>query len=168
MSIHESAQKIKTIVSIWLKGDKGKQIALILIVLLTSTLSFGLGRLSILENSNKVSIIMPNGQVLGNATNNASNEQNTAYNGSPNDLKSHEFINQASLESRLQNDSGGTTGTTTSTIPDGALFTASKRGKKYYPIYCKAAESLSPTNKIYFLTEDEATAKGYTKSSSCK
>lgn len=165
MSIHESAQKIKTIVSIWLKGDKGKQIALILIVLLTSTLSFGLGRLSILENSNKVSIIMPNGQVLGNATNNGSNEQNTAYNGSPNDLKSHEFINQASLESRLQNDSGSTT---TSTIPDGALFTASKRGKKYYPIYCKAAESLSPTKKIYFLNEEEATAKGYTKSSSCK
>lgn len=165
MSIHEIAEKIKTKHLNILKGDKGKQIALILIVLLTSTLSFGLGRLSILENSNKVSIIMPNGQVLENTTNNALNGQNTAYNALQNDLKSHEFINQASSESKLQNDSGGTP---TSTVPDGALFTASKRGKKYYPIYCKAAESLSPSNKIYFLTEDEATAKGYTKSSNCK
>jgi hypothetical protein len=46
-------------------------------------------------------------------------------------------------------------------------FVASSQGKKYYPINCTAAQSLSEKNKIYFTSEAEAQAKGYTKSSSC-
>lgn len=165
MSIQENVQKIKTRISTSLKGDKGKQIAVILIILLTSTLSFGLGRLSISENINKVSILMPDGKVLGEEANNPLKGQNTAYNSGQTSLASHEFINQSSA---ISSNNGASSNTSGSQPPEGALFTASKRGKKYYPIYCKAAESLSPANKIYFMTEDEALAKGYTKSGSCK
>lgn len=47
-------------------------------------------------------------------------------------------------------------------------FVASKIGKKYYPISCKAAESLSEKNKVYFKTEMEAQRAGYSLSERCK
>jgi hypothetical protein len=46
-------------------------------------------------------------------------------------------------------------------------FVASKKGKKYYPVNCPAAGSLKEDNKVFFNTEAEAQAAGYSKSSSC-
>lgn len=51
-------------------------------------------------------------------------------------------------------------------IKDG--YVASKIGKKFYPISCKASESLSEKNKIYFNSEDQAKKEGYTLSERCK
>jgi hypothetical protein len=43
------------------------------------------------------------------------------------------------------------------------LYVASKRGKKYYDINSKSAQTLSEKNKIYFKTKEEAEESGYTK-----
>ena len=49
--------------------------------------------------------------------------------------------------------------------PDGAAYVASKRGKNYYPLSSKNAESLKPENRIYFGSEEEAEAAGYKRGS---
>ena len=48
-------------------------------------------------------------------------------------------------------------------VPEGAQFVASKRGKKYYPVGSSAGEGLSPANRIYFQSEAEAEAAGYVR-----
>ena len=48
-------------------------------------------------------------------------------------------------------------------IPDGAVFVASKRGKKYYTVDSASATSLSPQNRVYFRSAADAEAAGYTR-----
>ena len=48
----------------------------------------------------------------------------------------------------------------------GHNFVASKTGKVYYPLSCKAYNRIKPANRIYFSTETEAKAK-HTLSKSC-
>jgi hypothetical protein len=48
------------------------------------------------------------------------------------------------------------------------LFVASKRGKSYYSLGCKGGTTIAPENQIWFETEAEAKAAGYTPSKSCK
>lgn len=48
-------------------------------------------------------------------------------------------------------------------VPDGAEFVASKRGKKYYPVFSSAGENISPQNRIYFSSEAEAEKSGYVR-----
>ena len=56
---------------------------------------------------------------------------------------------------------------TTAVAPkDGAAWVASTRGHTYYRRGCSAANSLSPTNLIYFRTEEEAQRAGYHRSTS--
>jgi hypothetical protein len=45
--------------------------------------------------------------------------------------------------------------------PAGARFVASKRGKKYYPVGSPGAERLSPANRVYFKTAEEAKKAGF-------
>lgn len=49
-------------------------------------------------------------------------------------------------------------------------YVASSRGSKYYPILCKAVDSIKETNKIYFSSEQEAQQQGYSRTTSkqCK
>lgn len=47
------------------------------------------------------------------------------------------------------------------TIPEGMQYVASKKGKKYYSVYSKAAESIVPSNRVYFATSQEAMDAGY-------
>ncbi|MDA0376657.1 MAG: hypothetical protein O3A80_05130 [bacterium] len=46
-------------------------------------------------------------------------------------------------------------------VPNGMQFVASKRGKKYYPVFSRAGENLAPKNRVYFATEHEAQQSGY-------
>ncbi len=46
-------------------------------------------------------------------------------------------------------------------VPAGMRFVASTRGKKYYPVDSSGAESLSPENRVYFRTAEEAEGAGY-------
>ena len=52
--------------------------------------------------------------------------------------------------------------TSTSTI------VASKKGKKYYFVWCKYADSIKGSNKIYFKDEDSAKASGRTLANGCQ
>jgi len=45
---------------------------------------------------------------------------------------------------------------------------ASRYGKKYYFVWCKAGQKIKPANKVYFKDEKEAQKYGYTLSKSCK
>lgn len=46
-------------------------------------------------------------------------------------------------------------------IPHGVLFVASNRGKNYYPVASSAGQKLTPANRIYFRSAEEAEAMGY-------
>ncbi len=58
-----------------------------------------------------------------------------------------------------------TEGTGSASSPLGAIF-ASKNGTKYYFNGCSS--QVKEENKIWFTSEDEALAAGFTKSSTCK
>lgn len=47
------------------------------------------------------------------------------------------------------------------------LFVASKNGRVYHFVWCKSAEDIKDSNKIFFGTKEEAQAKGYTPSKQC-
>ena len=47
-------------------------------------------------------------------------------------------------------------------------FFASKNGKVYYPVSCKAGERIAEENRVYFQDEVEAQSSGYRKSKVCE
>ena len=49
------------------------------------------------------------------------------------------------------------------TVPEGMLFVSSSRGKNYYRVDSSAGEKISPKNRIYFRTEEEAINAGFKK-----
>jgi hypothetical protein len=48
-------------------------------------------------------------------------------------------------------------------VPEGMRFVASRRGRKYYPVESSDAANLSPLNRIYFRTAEEAEDAGYVR-----
>jgi len=46
-------------------------------------------------------------------------------------------------------------------------FVASRRGKYCYPVACDLAKNLSPSNLIFFDTEEKATIAGYQRQTKC-
>lgn len=46
-------------------------------------------------------------------------------------------------------------------------YVASKNGKKYYPLTCSGVNRIKEENKIYFKTQAEAEAAGYSKAANC-
>jgi len=47
-------------------------------------------------------------------------------------------------------------------------FVGSKSGSKYHKLSCPGAKQIKDTNKIFFATEVEAEASGYTRAANCK
>ncbi len=47
-------------------------------------------------------------------------------------------------------------------------FVGSKSGTKFHALTCPGAKQIKDTNKIYFATESEAEASGYTRAANCK
>ena len=56
---------------------------------------------------------------------------------------------------------GGNTATATQLV-------ASKNGTKYYYSWCTGVSKISPANLIHFGSKEEAEARGYTASATCK
>lgn len=54
------------------------------------------------------------------------------------------------------------TNTVTVTVPPGMHFTASAKGTRYYPVGSPEGLRIAPANKVYFATEGEAEAAGFT------
>lgn len=140
----------------FIESEQGKDVFIVLIVLLVGLASFGLGRLS-KNDENKGIRIQYEAQsanalkasensVLGLNTSSAS-EENTR---TPAEFlaENPELSTQVSLASMKQ-------------------FFASKRGKKYYPTGCSAGKSIKTQNRIYFDTSEQAEKAGYSLSTSC-
>lgn len=53
------------------------------------------------------------------------------------------------------------THTITVEIPEHALFVASKKGSKLYPVSSARVRSIPPTNRVYFSTKAEGIAAGF-------
>ena|SRR5258706_2684595 len=138
MSIAEAVQKIKS----FLDSPKGHDVLIVIIIIATSISSFILGRTTRTEGS--AVVIRTDSSLIV-------------------DKSQEQPIIQTAAVLNTQKSSGSPKMANTS----GGAFVASSRGKKYYPVDCNAASSLSEANKIYFATAQEAEAKGYSLSSSC-
>jgi hypothetical protein len=130
-------QKIKQ----FLSSEEGKDILIVLIILLVGLISFGLGRLS--KNTEKGDIRL---EYVPQEANVYKIE----------DLA----LKQAENRVNTQNTSSG------QNTASGKFF-ASNRGKKYYPLNCSAGKSIKIENRIYFDSKEQAEKAGYELSSSC-
>ena len=134
MSLHDYIEKIKH----FLNSEKGKDILVVIIVILVGLGAFILGRLS---------------------KENDQTNTNTGYTDQNNDQNA----NTVSSISDVGIPQGSPTLNTS-----GKNFFASSKGKKYYTTNCSAGKNIKPANMIYFNTATEAAFAGYTLSSSCK
>ena len=134
-SINNSMEKIKQ----FLENEKGKDVLIIIIVILVGLGSVELGRLSKEANSSSIKIQYGNQQKTSALS---SIEPNS------------DIFNNSQTNSAISN--------------SGKNFFASNRGSKYYPIGCSAGKTIKQENRIYFATGEEAQTAGYALSSSCQ
>jgi len=133
-------EKIKPLIKHWIESDTGKDVLVIIIIILVGLGSFELGRLS-KDNANsgiKIEYSDQEANILGSI------DQNST------DLSPNPDILQNSQKLILGN------------------FFASKRGTKYYSLGCSAGKTIKQENRIYFATSTEAQNAGYELSSSCR
>ncbi|MFA5791605.1 MAG: hypothetical protein WC884_01040 [Candidatus Paceibacterota bacterium] len=138
MSINDSKEKIKQ----FIESKKGKDILIVIIVILVGLGSFELGRLSKEATSEGIKILSvqtgENSNQIDNQEANVISTENTVS-------KNIDSSNSLLLKT----------------------FFASSRGSKYYTISCSAGKTIKQENRIYFTTGEEAEKAGYTLSSSC-
>ncbi|HEV7701835.1 MAG TPA: hypothetical protein VGO63_00085 [Candidatus Paceibacterota bacterium] len=127
-------------------SERGKNIMIVVIVILVGTGSFELGRLSKNGTSSGIKIEYPD----------QSNFQPA------NALSAAEAVSSSSARSMPTSNLSQPAETTHKN------FFASSKGKKYYPVGCSAGKSLKMENRVYFATREEAEKAGYTLSASCK
>ena len=133
-------EKIKPLIKHWIESDTGKDVLVIIIIILVGLGSFELGRLS-KDNANsgiKIEYSDQEANILGSI------DQNST------DLSPNPDILQNSQKLILGN------------------FFASNRGTKYYSLGCSAGKTIKQENRIYFATSTEAQNAGYELSSSCR
>jgi hypothetical protein len=53
-------------------------------------------------------------------------------------------------------------------IENNCVYVGSKKGSKYYPPTCSYVKKVAPENLRCFASDEDAVAKGYSKSTSCK
>ncbi|MDP9249551.1 MAG: hypothetical protein M3M85_03535 [bacterium] len=123
----------------FIESEKGKDILVVLIVILVGLGSFELGRLSKGNQSGGITI---------EYTDQASLEDSNLPAGAIYANKSVSAPAPAEA---------GTKG-----------YFASSRGTKYYPADCSAGQSIKESNKVWFDTRDLAERAGYELSSSCR
>jgi hypothetical protein len=133
-------EKIKQFIDQAIGSEKGKDILVVIIVILVGLGSFELGRLSKQNTSSGIKIEYP-AEVTSQSANVIS-----AIGSAPKMAPSIKEL---------------TSGT-------GKKFFASNRGTKYYSLGCSAGKSLKQENRVYFNTKEEAEKAGYELSSSCK
>lgn len=137
-------EKIKS----FIESEKGKDLLIILIIILVGVASFLLGRLSKEGQNDQFKVIYPNGQA------NVISGLNETQNGL--NLQKNANLSQNTVLDKNSDIS----------IPKGNFF-ASKRGKKYYTLGCSAGKTIKDSNKVWFNTGEEAVLAGYELSSSC-
>lgn len=134
----------------FIESDRGRDIMVILVVILVGLSSFELGRLSKGTEDGGLEIKYgTNGQAT------ALEGLNNAPGASINDID-------------ITAPKTATAATKPTVAPTSGNFFASKRGSKYYPANCAAGKNLKVENRIYFTTRSEAEAAGYELSGSCR
>ncbi|MCC7160573.1 hypothetical protein IT399_02555 [Candidatus Nomurabacteria bacterium] len=130
-------------IKLFLESDTGKDIMVVIIVILVGLGSFELGRLSKESDTGgiKISSVQEKGDYKLEYANQGANAVSS--------VKSANTIN-----SIIKDNSGKN-------------FFASNRGSKYYSLGCSAGKTIKQENRIYFTTGEEAERAGYTLSSSC-
>ena len=133
-------EKIKPIIKNCIESEKGKDILIVIIVILVGLGSFELGRLSKENSSSGVKI---------------------EYSNQAEDQGASAVLSENSLQTATK---------ISSTIQSsaGKNFFASSRGSKYYTISCSAGKTIKQENRVYFTTGEEAQQAGYALSSSCQ
>jgi len=107
-----------------------------------SSASFGLGRISYLEEKRTpVTIAYPDGKSL--------------------------IQGNAQPSNTIPNASGEVKGATTDNVVTGQVV-GSKNGTKYHLLTCPGAKQISPANKIFFASAVEAQKAGYSPAANCK
>lgn len=142
-SINEFYQKIKVLVA-----SSKEEIVVSLIIIFVGLASFGLGKLSVLEELDKKVDI----ELKDNIDNLSSVKQNNIKNSVGN-VDSKSVDNLASVE---------VTGSQLEEV------VASKSGKKYHYPWCSGAKQIAEKNKITFDSIEDARKAGYTPASNCK
>ncbi len=115
-------------------------IFVIIIIILTSFTSFGIGRLSI--NAEEKSSIQFSQKLP--------------------------VSEKTSLIYETQNLQGATYGSLSKPPQNTGSIVASKNGTKYHFPWCSGAKNIKEENKIWFNNEEEAKAAGYSPASNCK
>jgi len=128
----------------FIQSEKGKDILIVIIVILVGLSSFQLGRLSKTNTSNSSGIRIEY----------PSNEQNIPLSANLSQINSDNKADTTKIN-QLKTQTNGN-------------YFASKRGKKYYPVGCSAGNTIKQENKIYFETSTQAEEKGYILSGSCE
>jgi hypothetical protein len=123
----------------FIESEKGKDVMIVIIVILVGLGSFELGRLSKTDQTTGIKI------EYGNQ---AENQEASAF----------------SSINLLQNTNNSPI-TQNSTSKN---FFASNRGSKYYSIGCSGGKTIKQENRVYFATKEEAETAGYELSSSCR
>jgi len=121
----------------FIKSEKGKDILIVIIIILVGLGSFELGRLS----KNDTGILKMEYK-----------DQNSTQNTD---------ITDSGVVGFTQSEIPKTANSS------GKNFFASSKGKKYYTINCSAGKTIKQENRVYFTTGEEAEKAGYTLSSEC-
>jgi hypothetical protein len=148
MSINDLGEKIKAFGKTAKEGLNPEEISAkyytALIILLVGFSSFGLGRLSVINENREPIIVEENGaEILSTDSSDVSAGKVTAQTAS---------VAQSSPVA----------------LTPGGKVVASKNGTKYYFPWCGGVSKIAETNKVWFNSEAEAKAKGYTPAANCK
>lgn len=131
-------EKIKA----FMDSEKGKDILVVIIVILVGLGSFKLGRLSKENLSAGIKVLS-------------------------NEAEGYKEVEQLPTVNNITGLEANVSSAINSNNPTKKFF-ASNRGSKYYSIGCSAGKSIKQENRVYFTTSEEAAKAGYALSSSCK
>lgn len=133
MSINDFMNKIKGKI-----GIDGNTALILLILVFVGLGSFGLGRLSRVEETQNTNTVLDNESTLSVKE----------------EIGESEFV-------KYDIDK-------ISSLPKEKMYVASKNGKLYYSLGCSGASRIAVKNEIWFASKDDAEKSGYTLSTSCK
>lgn len=162
MSIHILLEKIKS----FLGSEKGKDIFVGIVVVCVAISSFVLGRLSVAQKDLQNPVVVKfDPSVTDYFIKKGESGESSALLGD--EETSPSLKEKSSLEENGGGDSTAEEKEVLGAKEEKGDIVASSRGSKYYYTHCSGAKSLSEANKVYFSSEEEAEANGYTLSSSC-
>lgn len=169
MSIPILLEKIKSSI----EGEKGKDFLVVLTVVCVAIASFALGRMSnsSIKTQNPVTVKF-DPSITDYFYKDTNVGQGNTPTLSPSGKITDDILSKddAVLGATLNKDTSEELQATVD-VRGGDIeksdIVASSRGSKYYYTYCSGAKTLSEQNKVYFSSEEEAEANGYTLSTSC-